>query len=276
MNWLLDLISKLATHRTGLIKSSIVVKPGYRKGTWGAIAAAVITSGVGYATSRKNKGGGSPEQPNVANVGGGEYYLDPYYGSSQETLSGFGTNLLQGTPNDYYKPIGEIGGQMFEDVLAKGKRDISRSVTEDFARRNVRGARASNVIAKQVGDFSIDARFADMTRALEGRGFLMEQGVGALGGVRSAALTQGGQRNTFNLNQQRIDLEREKFAYSQDADKAGMWSDILGSAIGAGADIYGAYALGKSDKPKKYKDPKGSYNVGYGQGNYPGGYAPNQ
>lgn len=226
---------------------------------------------TGYDIFKSIKGGSSSN-----NQGGGdgfnlpEYQLDPFYGSSQETLSGFGTNLLQGKPGSYFGPIGEIGGKLFEDVLAKGKRDITRTVTEDFARRNVRGPRGANVIGKQVADYSQDARFTDMLRALEGRKFLMGAGLDTLSGVRSGALAQTGLRSQFDLGRSKIALGYEQLSAKERAAKGSMWSNILKSVIGAGAKLGSAYLSGGGGG---VADPTGAYDVGYGAGNYPGGYS---
>jgi len=214
---------------------------------------------MGASALSKGKGGDSDFGYDLP-----DYQLDPYYESSQEELSEFGSGLLKGEPSEYYKPIGEVGGQMFEDMLAKGKRDISKTVTEDFARRNVRGARASNVIGKQVGDYSTQARYQDLMRALEGRGFLMGKGLSTTAGVRDAALKQTGLRSSYDINKGNLALGYAGLAAKTGEQESGAWSDLISGTIGAGANIYGASQLGKVDT-KVNRDPTGGY--------YPGGYS---
>ncbi len=232
------------------------------------VASAAIGAGGtiagGYLSGR---GGGSSGGTNNTGFNLPEYQLDPYYGSSQETLSGFGTNLLQGKPGSYFGPIGEIGGKLFEDVLAKGKRDISRTVTEDFARRNVRGARGANVIGKQVADYSKDARFTDMLRALEGRKFLLGTGADILGGVRSGSLAQTGLRSQFDLGRSKLQLGYAELAMKEKEAKGSMWSNILSSVIGAGAKLGSAYLTsggGGSSGDGGYGDFQADYGSGGG------------
>jgi len=155
-----------------------------------------------------------------------------------------------------------------EDVLAKGKRDISRTVTEDFARRNIRGPRASNVIAGRVADYSKDLRFSDMLRALEGRQFLLGQGTDALSGVRSGALSQTGLRSQFDLNKAELELKAAGLGMERSAAKGSLWSNILSNAIPGITKLGSAFL-----KSKKVADPTGTYDVGYGSGFYPGNYS---
>ncbi len=207
--------------------------------SWGMVASAAISTGgkLGAAALSKGKGGGgSGSQFELP-----EYALDQYYKKSQDQLSDVGSNLIKGKPNDYYKPLGEVGGQMFENMLSKGKRDISTSVTQDFARRNVRGARASNVIAQQVGDFSTDMRFKDMLRALEGRKYMLGTGIDTVAGVRGGALSQTGMLNSFNLSRSKLDLQARKQASDLDQAKGSAWSSIMQNAIGAGSKLIGGY-----------------------------------
>ena len=160
------------------------------------------------------------------------FFEDPNYRASQDFLAPYGRDILKGDIDPYYAPIGEHGGQELEDILGLLKRDVSRGVTEDMARRNVRSLRGTDVIARTMGDLSKKLRWDDYTRALKGRQYLFGQGRGITEGVRSAGLEYGRQKNVFNLKTYEME-QTEKAA------KDKMWSDIISSSIGAIGTIYG-------------------------------------
>lgn len=175
------------------------------------------------------------------------YYNDPYVAKTQDDLYGYGSNLLAGNPNSYYKPIGEIGGSEFEDVLKMSSRDITQAAAEDAARRGVRGG--GSTVARAVADMSKTMRFADFNRALEGRKFFLNTGNEMVGGVRSAAITEENNKNDFNLNSTRLQMQQDQFQQQQDAAKkaakAAMYAKILSTAVGVGlAPFTGGASLG--------------------------------
>lgn len=148
---------------------------------------------MGAAGGKKGKGFSMPKPP--------DWYEDPYYKKTQDQLLGYGTGLLEGKPNDYYKPIGEVGGSMFEDVVSKTTRDITGAIGEDAARRGMgRSGATSNAIARAVGDKTTELRWSDFLRAMQGRAGFLGMGNDMVSGVRSAGLTYQGQKNSFNLN----------------------------------------------------------------------------
>lgn len=161
-----------------------------------------------------------------------EFYTDPKFAETQEFLAPYGMDILRGDIPDYWAPIGRWGGKELEDILALTQRDVTRGVTEDIARRKVRGARGAGIISRAMGDITKKLRWEDYSRGLKGREFLFGQGRGITEGVRAAGLEFGGQRNIFALKQ--AELEQ-----AEKARKSAMWSKILSSAIGAAGTVGG-------------------------------------
>lgn len=147
-----------------------------------------------------------------------DFWEDPFVGKTQDELYNFGSNLLSGNPNDYYKPIGEIGGSMFEDVLARVVRDTTKSTEEDAIRRGVgRGGPVSTAISKSVADVSSSMRWSDVLRALEGRKYLLNKGDSMLSGVRSAAFTNQAQKNSYELDKAKTQGYLDEQTFNQNA-----------------------------------------------------------
>jgi len=165
-----------------------------------------------------------------------DYTEDKYYESSQAPLQKTGLSLLQGKPNDYFKPIGEYGGQEFENVLGLLKRDVSKGVDEDLVRRGVgRGGIGATAKARAIGDISTKTRYADYERALSGRQNLLTTGADILGGVRSGALNREGIRNPFEISRTGLDMDRAKGLDAHQAAQDKKMSDLIGGAVGLAA-----------------------------------------
>jgi len=117
-----------------------------------------------------------------------DFFEDPEFKKTQEFLSDFGINILKGEIPEFFKPIGEIGGKEFEDVLSLTKRDIEQSAINTGAiTGRGRGGSVPSSVASAVGDASTKARLINFQQALEGKGFLLQQGRGITEGVRSAS-----------------------------------------------------------------------------------------
>jgi len=174
------------------------------------------------------------------------YYKSPWYEKTQQDLYGFGSGLLKGDVPDYYKSMGEYGGSEFESLLGLTKRDIGQSVSEDMARRRVgSGGAGASAVAKATADASTQMRWADYMRAMQGKQYLMGAGLETVGGVRSAGLTEQGQQNQFNLSKAGMEFDINRYNEQTDLAKkqrkAGLWSQILSSGIGAAGTIAGMY-----------------------------------
>ena len=189
-------------------------------------------------------GGGDDEQQSYDLP---DFQTDKYATGAQETLYPFGQNLLEGDIPDYYKPIGEIGGDLFEDVLGMGKRDIETAGYESAARLGQRGGNVATGIAGKVGDYTKEARLNDYYRALEGRQYMLGKGSDILSGVRSAGLTNQSQLNQYEVNKGNLALGYAGL----NAEVRQAEGQALGEGIGGGieslANMYSKYQLGKVD-----------------------------
>ena len=208
-------------------------------GTWGMIGAATIaTAGGVYASS---KGGGST----MSGVQIPEYWKDEYYEKAQEPLYNVSKGLLEGKPSEYYAPIGQYGGQELENVLGLLTKDVTRGVNEDLVRRGVgRGGIGTTAISKAVGDVSGQMRWSDYMRALQGRQNLLNTGMTGMTGVRSGALSEEQIRNQFSLGASGLEMQKAAGVDQYNAQQGETWSNLIGSGIGAAANIYGMNMLG--------------------------------
>jgi len=210
------------------------------------------------ATGKKGKGLSMPKPP--------AWEADPYYKPAQDKLMGYGSDLLAGEPNDYYKPIGEVGGSMFEDVIAKSRRDVTSAVGEDSARRGMgRSGATSNAIARAVTDKTTDLRWSDFLRAMEGRKGFMTMGNQMVSGVRGAGLTNQGQKNSFNLNAVGLESDAERARYGAQTAESQAKGDFWGGMAESGMSLAGMF-LGKK-KPAV----AGAGGVATGMGSAGGG-----
>lgn len=169
-----------------------------------------------------------------------DWYEDPYYKKTQDKLYGYGSELLEGKPNDYYKPIGEIGGSEFEAMLAMKNRDIESAVSEDAAKRGMgRSGATSNAIARAVGDSTTQLRWSDFLRAMAGRQTFLQTGNEMVSGVRAAGLQNQSMRNQFNLNAAGFlaDNTLKEFGVSEQnrreeaAGKASFWGNLTNAGM---------------------------------------------
>lgn len=177
-----------------------------------------------------------------------DFLEDPNVLKTQEFLRPYGEDILRGDVPDYFKPIGDIGGREFEDILGLTKRDITRAGFEAGARTGTRGPRLAFGIEQAIGDVSKKARFEDLMRGIEGRKFLFGQGRGITEGVRGAGLEFGRQKNVFGLDIAKLQQQERQFQQQrEDAEKqanANRWAEILKSGIGAAGSVAGAYLGG--------------------------------
>ena len=174
-----------------------------------------------------------------------DYQKDPYYSKAQETLYPFGENLLSGNIPEYYKPIGEIGGKLFEDVLGLGKRDIMTAGLETGARLGQRGGNLAPGIAGKISEYSQKARFDDYMRALTGRQFLLGAGADITSGVRSGALSRESALNQYEVNKGNLALGYAGLGADIDIAEGSAISSGIGSGISSLANIYALSQLGK-------------------------------
>lgn len=208
-------------------------------------AGKVATTAAGIFGGLKGGGGGDGEGGPGFELP--DFELDPFYSQAQETLAPFGKGLLTGDIPDYLKPIGEIGGPEFEDVLGLGIRDIEGAGIRSAARVGQRGGNVPVGIAREVGDFTRKSRFEDLMRALKGREFLATTGANVLSGVRGGALQRTGIESQFALGRGRLGLDYQKFISEQERLKGGIFSNIFESGIKGIGNIIGQFKLGSAD-----------------------------
>jgi len=161
------------------------------------------------------------------------FYEDPLYQKTQQPLFEFGTGLLEGKPNDYYKPIGESGSSEFEKMLALTTRDTQKAVGENLVRRGIsRGGLGASIVAKTAADTSTKLRWEDYSRAIAGKQFLMSSGLNTLSDVRGGSLAIGSQKNQYNLSKAELDLSVQKANAAAKQAQNDMWAKLAASAVG--------------------------------------------
>lgn len=173
--------------------------------------------------------GGDDEEMQVP-----EFEEDPLFREKLDYIDEFTKGILEGDLPEYYKPIGEFGGEEFENMLGMTNRDIQRGVTEDAARRGSRGGAASTAIARATGDASTQARYADYTRAIENRKSLLGTGLQGQQYVAGGAFDFMGLKNQYNLNKFGIESNLQ-------AQEDAAQGDFLGSLLSAGVTAAGLF-----------------------------------
>lgn len=163
-----------------------------------------------------------------------EYYEDPDYRKAQDFLRELGIGIASGDKiPDYYKGIGETGGADFENYLNLIRGDTERSSLEASAAAGRGGGRAIESATQAFAPLATEARYSDFLRALEGKKWLLNAGVGITEGVRGAGQQEGANRNTFNLKTSALDMEKRQYWDSYDS-MTRDWENKKGQAIGSG------------------------------------------
>lgn len=178
-------------------------------------------------------GGGDAPQINVELP---EYQHDEYYGKTQPLLFDLGSNILSGNIPDYYKPIGEFGGQSFQDMIGEVVKNVTGATNTNLISRNLgRGGIGASAIARNLTSGISNLAWSDFMRAMQGRSSLLTTGINTVSGVRGAGLEKEGMLNKFELAKKDLELNIAKTnaALEQEAEEQGnaMFSDIL-SGVG--------------------------------------------
>lgn len=228
-------------------------------GTALSYGAAGVTAAKGIAGlfGKKNKGGGGID---LSQIQMAPFYTDEYYKPTQDKLMGLGMDILAGNIPDYYAPIGSFGGPEFEAVLARTIADTTRTAEESAVRRGVgRGGPTGSSVAKAIGDTSAAMRWADYTKAVEGRGKLLNFGADALSGVRQAGLNYQSQKNNYQVNEANFELKKlglgADIMNSIPAPSSYAPLDIFGSAMDFAADTYSSSGKSKEPTVDEYGQP---------------------
>lgn len=171
-----------------------------------------------------------------------KFVTDPLYTSSQAGLDKLGTGLItgEGIP-DYYKSIGDFNSPQFQAMLNSVKGQVMQSSQEASAingtGRSGVGVTASN---NALNSILPQLTYQDYTRALAGRGALLDEGVNVESGVRGSAQTQGLNESNFNQTLFLDQMARAGAIDSWKKDAAGS----IGSAIGTGVGALGGFLIG--------------------------------
>ncbi len=158
---------------------------------------------------------------------------------SQSQLFETGTGLVQGTPSELIKPLTEIGGESFEDMLNLTKRDVSKSVSEDIIRRNVgRGGLGASITAQRIGDLSVAARETERLRAFGARERLLTTGLSTLESVRGSEQRQSEFDQSLVLAREKFETQKFQSDREQKAAKQEALKNIISSTIGIAGNIF--------------------------------------
>jgi hypothetical protein len=230
----------LCLYFLALLCRKIFRNSSFSLGTWGGVAMGVGTlagSAISTFGSRGGRGG----------VGGGismkdlpSFWSDPIFGKTQDYMYDYGTDLLEGNPNDYYKPLGEVGGSMFEDYLSMVNRDTTKAVEESAIRRGTaRGGSVDSVVAKTVADTSKQMRWSDFLRAMEGRTNFLKLGTNQVQTVGDNALSNQSQKNQFELEKAKIaaGLFSDGMRYGSQSSGGEGVASLINTAAGVAGDM---------------------------------------
>jgi hypothetical protein len=166
----------------------------------------------------------------VAGINVPDFKPDPYVGKTQDFLFPYSQNLLEGKPNDYYAPIGQIGGKEFDDYLQQNINDIVSGVTNASAGRNLSAGRMAESVGKQVASITPGLRYQDLLKGIEGRKFLMGTGLNTMEGVRTGALNLTGMENNYNLDATKMRMSQSAY---MDTFKEQQKNNFMNSIKGA-------------------------------------------
>lgn len=251
---------KIKRFHKGIAPLAFLANPAF----WGG-AAKVGSAAGGIMGGIKGLfgGGGDSEERPTYNLP--DFPEDKYYGEAQETLYPFGKDILAGKPSEYYAPIGEMGGQMFEDVLGLGRRDIERTGIETAARLGKRGGGVAPGIAREVGEYTKKARFDDYMRALQGRQFLLGAGADITAGVGARGLTSQAQRSAYEVSKGNLALGYAGLASREEQARGEAMGEGIGGGISGLANLYSMAQLGRVDSSSLRPQTQASMS-GYGIG----------
>lgn len=178
-----------------------------------------------------------------------DFQKDPYYASSQDTLSKVGTDILNGNLPSYYKPIGDFNSPEFQSMLANVSKNIQQGVMNNAAISGTsRSGTVNTATGNALGNVIPGLTFQDYSRALQGRGDLLSFGANTLSGVRGAGIQQEGVENTYNTNKANFDLGKatynNNFTGMQIANQGKANMEAIMAGAGAAGGGFGPMAAG--------------------------------
>lgn len=167
---------------------------------------------------------------------------DPLYTSSQASLDKVGSGLLTGDVPDYYKSIGDFDSPQFQAMLNSVKGQVMQGSQEASAingtGRSGVGVTASN---NALNSILPQLSYQDYTRAVAGRGALLDTGINTEQGVRASAQNQ--QQFDSNFNQtlfgdqvnlaSLIDNYKKQASQAQGAFYGNVGTALFGQDVGS-------------------------------------------
>lgn len=159
---------------------------------------------------------------------------DPLYTSSQSSLNTLGSGLINGDVPDYYKSIGDFDSPQFEAMLNSVKGQVMQGSQEANAiagtGRSGVGVTASN---NALNSILPQLTYQDYTRALAGRGALLDAGINTEQGVRSSAQNQQQFDTNFNENIYNDQINQASLENTFKQQSAGQIGQLIGTGVGA-------------------------------------------
>lgn len=163
-----------------------------KRGTWGLIGAAGITTAGGLISSFGSKKQSLPELP--------PFQKDPLVENSENSIFNFGSDVLKGILPSSYQNLLQFDSPQFEGVLKNSNRDVESAGLETAARAgNARSGAAQAGISRAVSDNTTNLRYNDYMNTLANQKALLGTGLDAeqIGG--NMALQNQGQQNSYTL-----------------------------------------------------------------------------
>ena len=192
--------------------------------SWAAIGSAVVGGVASYAINERNQG-------NEDGTGGGnlEYkdpYSDEYFSKSQELLSQLGEDFVGGNIPEYYQGIGDANSPEVTKARSLYSSEIQRKGEELAASRGLGSSPAGmaptmEALNKGLTEWDMNT----LIKSLEGKKYLLNTGINALGTTGSQALSATGKENQFNMDQYKTEYQDPVNPYK---NQAGAIGDIVG------------------------------------------------
>lgn len=151
-----------------------------------------------------------------------EFQRPEKFDKIQNQLQGIATDIMNGTPSEYFAPIGEFGGKLFEDVISGITADVTRAAQASEVARGM-GRGGVGAVPEAVAKTVAPLRYEDYARAIAGRERLMGYGTDVLSNVRQAEAA-------MSQLEGQLGLQRAGMKSEYDLGKAGLISQYeLGS-----------------------------------------------
>lgn len=176
-----------------------------------------------------------------------DFFDDPMFQSTQKSLLGYGTGIMEGNLPDFYKTLGQSNSPEFQSMLRRSNAKIAGATLEAGARTGTRGGAIASATAKAVGENTGNLQWADYMNMINQKSSLLTTGLNTVGGVRSGAFDFMGLKNNFNLSRAQLDESQRKMqsklAEDAKARKSAAWSQIISSGLSAAGTI-GGFMIG--------------------------------